>query len=299
MKRFMKWFLTLTMITAMLALTACGGQSEEKSTLRIGHKNFTEQRILGQMFAAVIEAKTDYDTEVTEFGGTQLVFEAITNNEVDIYGDYTGTLYTAMLEMAGETDPDKVKEIVQEKIEADYPLHLLEPLGFNNTYTLSVNKDIAAKYNLKTMSDLQEFGPELTLGATMEFLERPDGMPGVKDLYDIEFKEEVGLDPGIRYTAIENGDVDLIDAFSTDGKIKEYELVILEDDKQFFPPYYVMSIVNDDAFTNYPEAVEALRLLEGIVTEDAMQQMNYLVDEEGMPERKVAEDFLKEAGIIE
>jgi osmoprotectant transport system substrate-binding protein len=295
----MKWFLTLTMITAMLALTACGGQGEEKSTLRIGHKNFTEQRILGQMFAAVIEAKTDYDTEVTEFGGTQLVFEAITNNEVDIYGDYTGTLYTAMLEMAGETDPDKVKEIVQEKIEADYPLHLLEPLGFNNTYTLSVNKDIAAKYNLKTMSDLQEFGPELTLGATMEFLERPDGMPGVKDLYGIEFKEEVGLDPGIRYTAIENGDVDLIDAFSTDGKIKEYELVILEDDKQFFPPYYVMSIVNDDAFTNYPEAVEALRLLEGIVTEDAMQQMNYLVDEEGMPERKVAEDFLKEAGIIE
>ncbi len=299
MKKFMKWFLTLTMVLSLVMLTACATSSDDEVTLRIGHKNFTEQRILGQMFAAVIEAKTDYKTDVKEFGGTQLLFEAITNNEIDLYGDYTGTLYTAMLGMSGETDPDKVQEIVTEKIEADYPLHLLEPLGFNNTYTLSVDKDIASQYNLKTMSDLKEAGPELTLGATMEFLERPDGMPGVKDLYGIEFKEEVGLDPGIRYTAIESGEVDLIDAFSTDGKIKEYDLVILEDDKQFFPPYYVMSILNDEAFEKYPEAVEALRLLEGTITEDAMQQMNFLVDEEGLPERKVAEDFLKEAGIIE
>lgn len=298
MKKFSKLILVLALMLTMVALTACSGQEEAK-TIRIGHKNFTEQRILGQMFAAVIEAKTDYNTDVKEFGGTQLLFEAITNNEIDVYGDYTGTLYTVMLHQEGENDPDKVKEIVQEQIEANYPLHLLEPLGFNNTYTLSVDKDVAAKYNLTKMSDLAEFGPELTLGATMEFLERPDGMPGVKDLYGITFKKEIGLDPGIRYTAIESGDVDLIDAFSTDGKIKEYNLVILDDDKQFFPPYYVMSIINDEAFDKYPEAVDALRKLEGMVTEDAMQQMNYLVDEEGLPERKVAEDFLKEAGIIE
>lgn len=294
MKKIIILLLSLTLI---LGLTACG--NSDKTTIKIGHKNFTEQRILGQMFGIIIEEKTDFEVDVKEFGGTQLLFEAITNNELDVYGDYTGTLYTVMLNMSGETDPDKVKDIVKEKIEAEYPLRLLEPLGFNNTYTLSVDKDVAAKYNLKTMSDLAEFGPELVLGATMEFLERPDGMPGVKELYNITFKEEVGLDPGIRYTAIQSGEVDLIDAFSTDGKIKEYELVILEDDKQFFPPYYVMSIINTEAFENYPEMVEALRLLEGTITEDAMQEMNYLVDEKGMPEKKVAEDFLKEAGIIE
>lgn len=124
-------------------------------------------------------------------------------------------------------------------------------------------------------------------------------MVGLKRVYGITFKEEVGLDPGIRYTAIENGNVDLIDAFSTDGKIKEYDLVILEDDKQFFPPYYVMSILNDEAFENYPDAVEALRMLEGQISEDEMQEMNYLIDEEGLPERKVAEDFLRNKGLIE
>lgn len=299
MKKITKLLIIVTLILSVTALAACSSGADQKATIRIGHKNFTEQRILGQIFAAVIEDKTDYATDIKEFGGTQLLFEAITNNEIDVYGDYTGTLYTVMLKQEGENNPDKVKEIVQREIEAAYPLHLLEPLGFNNTYTLSVDKAVAEKYNLKTLSDLEEFGPELRLGATMEFLERPDGMPGVKELYGITFKEEVGLDPGIRYTAIQNGDVDLIDAFSTDGKIKEYELVILEDDKQFFPPYYVMSLIHDDAYENYPEAVKALKSLENQISEEEMQEMNYLVDEEGMPERKVAEDFLKSKGIID
>ncbi|MEA3423316.1 MAG: glycine betaine ABC transporter substrate-binding protein [Bacillota bacterium] len=298
MRKNLKLILTLAMILVIVALAGCSNQ-DEVSTIRIGHKNFTEQRILGQMFAVIIEAKTDYDTDVKEFGGTQLVFEAVNNNEIDLYGDYTGTLYTAMLQMEGENDPDKVKDIVKERIEAEYPLNLLEPLGFNNTYTLSVDRAVAEKYNLTKVSDLIEYGPELTLGATMEFLEREDGMVGLKRVYGITFKEEVGLDPGIRYTAIENGNVDLIDAFSTDGKIKEYDLVILEDDKQFFPPYYVMSILNDEAFENYPDAVEALRMLEGQISEDEMQEMNYLIDEEGLSERKVAEDFLRNKGLIE
>lgn len=296
MKKYLKLVVTLVVFT--LILGACSGGGDDV-TIRIGHKNFTEQRILGQMFALIIENKTDYNTDVKEFGGTQLLFEAITNNELDLYGDYTGTLYTVMLNQSGETDPDKVYEIVKKDIEAEYPVHLLQPLGFNNTYTLSVDKDVAAQYNLQKISDLVEAGPELTLGSTMEFLERPDGMPGVKDTYGISFKKEVGLDPGIRYTAIESGEVDLIDAFSTDGKIKEYELVILEDDKQFFPPYYVLAILNDEAFDKYPEVAEALATLEDQISEEAMQNMNFLVDEEGLPEKKVAEDFLREAGIIE
>jgi osmoprotectant transport system substrate-binding protein len=299
MKKLMKLGMVTLVAVSLLMLSACGASSNEDVTIKIGHKNYTEQRIIGQIFAAVIEDKTDYKTDVKEFGGTQIVFEAIKNDEIDLYGDYTGTLYASMLQMEGETDPDTVYDIVKEKIESDFPLNLLKPLGFNNTYTLSVRPEIAEKYNLKKMSDLKEFGPELILGATMEFLERKDGMVGVKEVYEIVFKEEIGLDPGIRYTAVENGDVDLIDAFSTDGKIKEYNLTILEDDKQFFLPYYCMSILSDSAFEDYPEVVAALKLLEGAITNSEMQQMNFTVDEEGMPERKVAEDFLREKGIID
>jgi len=293
---FKKISMILLVLVSIFSLSACGSEEE---TIHIGHKNFTEQRVLGQIFAVIIEEETDYQTEVTEFGGTQLAFEAVRTNEIDLYPTYSGTLYMAMLGMSGETDAETVYAIAKENIEADYPLHLLKPLGFNNTYTLSVAPEVAEKYSLTKMSDLKEVGPELILGSTMEFLEREDGMVGVKRVYGIEFKEEVGLDPGIRYTALENGDVDLIDAFSTDGKIEEYNLVTLEDDKNFFPPYYVLSIIHDEAFNKYPEAVDALRLLEGQISEDEMQQMNYLVDEEGQPERKVAEDFLRSKGLIE
>lgn len=301
MKNRKTLFLIGILIFSMLAVSACSGKEEsgKTATIKIGHKNYTEQRILGQIFAVLIENKTDHKTDVKEFGGTQLVFEAVNNHEIDLYCDYTGTLYTAMLKKEGETDPQKVKDIVKKDLEADYPLHLLEPLGFNNTYTLSVRKEVAEKYNLKTMSDLKTHGPKLRLGATMEFLERQDGMLGVKTTYGISFKEEVGLDPGIRYTAIENGNVDLIDAFSTDGKIKEYNLTILEDDKQFFPPYYAMNVIHKDTFKAYPEVVEALRVLEGQISETEMQEMNFKIDQEGLPEKKVAEDFLKDKGLIE
>lgn len=291
-------FISLMIVFVLLiaALAGCQGSSD---TIKIGHKNFTEQRILGQMLGILIEEKTDYKVDVKEFGGTQLLFEAITNNEIDVYPDYTGTLYATMLHMEGETDPSAVYDIVKENIEAEYDLTLLKPYGFNNTYTLSVPADIAEQYGLEKISDLIEKGPELRLGSTMEFLEREDGMVGLKKVYRIEFKDEIGLDPGIRYTALENGEVDIIDAFSTDGKILEYNLVTLEDDKQFFPPYYVLTLMTNEAFDKYPEIAEAVSLIEGNISDEEMQQLNYLIDEEGLPESKVARDFLVEKGILE
>lgn len=289
--------MTLMLITALI-MSACGGAKEDV-VIKIGHKNFTEQRILGQLYAVMIEEKTDYKTDVKEFGGTQLAFEATKSNDIDLYCDYTGTLYSAMLQLSGEKDPKKVYDIVKEGIEKDNPITIMKSLGFNNTYTLSVDKDIAAKYNLEKISDLETVGSELTIGAAMEFLERTDGIKGVKEVYGIEFKDEIGLDPGIRYTAIQNGEVDLIDAFSTDGKIKEYELKVLEDDKNFFPPYYALTMLNSEAEEKYPEVVKAIQLLEGNISDDDMQGMNYEVDQNGLPERKVAEDFLRAKGLIE
>jgi osmoprotectant transport system substrate-binding protein len=297
MKAMKKIAVVVMAMVMCLSLVACGQESKE--TVRIGHKNFTEQRIVGQLMAVMIENHTDYDTKVTEFGGSSLVVEALNSDEIDVYADYTGTLYATIMKEAGETDPQKVYEMVKTYMSDEYGFNLTDAFGFNNTYTLSVKKEIADQHNLKTISDLVELGPELRLGAFMEFLERPDGLPGVKDTYGIEFKSEIGLDAGIRYTAIESDEVDVIDAFSTDGKILQYDLTVLEDDKQFFPPYYCVSLFSSESTEKYPAAVEAVKMLEGQITDEEMQLMNFKVDEEGLPEKKVAEDFLKEKGLIE
>ncbi len=294
MKKFIVF--SMIMVLALGTLTGCG---ESKKVIEIGHKNYTEQRIVGQLFAKIIEAKTDYEANVTEFGSTSIVFGALKAGEVDVYGEYTGTAYSALLGESGLNDPQEVYDYVKETFEEELNLYWLNEMGFNNTYTFSVLPEVAEEYNLETISDLAEVSNELVLGAVMEFIEREDGLPGVQEYYGgLEFKDVMALDPGLRYTVVEEGKVDVIDAFSTDGKILVYNLKVLEDDKQFFPPYYAAPIVTEDIYNNYPDVVEALNLLGGALTDEEMQELNYKVGEEGMNPEVVAEEFLKEKGLI-
>ncbi|MCR3955342.1 MAG: glycine/betaine ABC transporter substrate-binding protein [Gudongella sp.] len=288
--------LGLIMVLALGALTGCGGSEK---VIKIGHKNYTEQRIVGQLFSKIIEAKTDYETEVTEFGSTSIVFGAIQEDEVDVYGEYTGTAYTALLGESELNDPQEVYDYVKASFEEELNLYWLDAMGFNNTYTFSVVPEVAEEYGLETISDLVEVSDELVLGAVYEFIEREDGLPGVQEFYGgFEFKDVIGLDPGLRYNVVEEKKVDVIDAFSTDGKILVYDLKVLEDDKQFFPPYYAAPVVTEDIYNNYPDVVEALNLLGGVLTDETMQELNYKVGEEGMDPEAVAEEFLTENGII-
>lgn len=284
-----------TIISGILA-TGCG----QKDVIKIGHKNFTEQRILGQMFSILIEENTDYKTSVTEFGSSSLVFEALKSNQVDMYADYTGTAYASVLGQNDLKDPQQVYDYVKEEYAKQYKIDWLEPLGFNNTYTFSVTKEAAEKYNLKTFSDLSKAAPDLRLGVTLEFLEREDGLPGVKETYGgFDFKDEKALDPGLRYTALDGNEVDVIDAFATDGKIVEYGLITLEDDKPFFPPYYVAPLVHQDFAKKYPEVVDLLLKLQDKISDEEMQKLNYEVDQTLKSERDVAEEFLKAKGLID
>jgi len=288
---------SIVMILALGALTGCG---ESEKVIKIGHKNYTEQRILGQLFAKIIEEKTDFETDVTEFGSTSIVFGALQEGEVDLYPEYTGTAYAAQLNESGLNNPQEVYDYVKEAFEEEYNLYWLNELGFNNTYTFSVRPEIAEEYELETISDLTEVSDELVLGAVMEFIEREDGLPGVKEYYGgFEFEDVTALDPGLRYNAVEEGDVDVIDAFSTDGKILVYNLKVLEDDKQFFPPYYAAPVVTEEIYTEYPGVVEALNSLDSSITDEDMQELNYKVGEEGMNPADVAEEFLREKGLIE
>jgi osmoprotectant transport system substrate-binding protein len=285
--------------TVLLGLFLGGCSGEKQDIIKVGHKNYTESRLFGQLFSVLLETNTKYKTTVTEFGGSQLVLAALKSGDIDLYPDYTGTLYATVLKKEGEKDPEKVFKMVKEYMEGpEYNFIIGKPFGYNNTYTLSLPQDIAKKYNLEKISDLVTAGPELRMGATMEFLARADGLPGVKKLYGFTFKEEKGMDPGIRYTAIQNGNIDVTDAFSTDGKLKEFNLKSLEDDKNFFPPYYCLTVYNGAFQKNFPGAMEEVEKLAGQISEDDMQEMNFQVDSRGIPERKVAEDFLRKKGLI-
>jgi osmoprotectant transport system permease protein len=268
-------------------------------TIIIGTKNFTESRLLGQMLSVLIDENLDIPTDVKEFGGTLPNFEAIKTKDIDMYVEYTGTGYITLLKKEGEIPKSQeVYDIVKKEFDENYGLTWLKPMGFNNTYTLAVSKEVADRYNLKTFSDLVPYSNQLIFGATAELLERPDGFPGLKELYGFDFKDIKSLDPGLRYNAIEEDQVQVIDAFATDGKLEELKLVILEDDKGYFPPYHAAPMVNNKTIEENPELVAILNQLDNAFSDEEMQKLNYAVDVEKKDPREVAEKILHEKGVI-
>ena len=179
-----------------------------------------------------------------------------------------------------------------------YDLEVLPSLNVNNTYTLSTTKEIANKYNLKTISDLSKVSDNLTIVSTLSFLNREDGLKAVKDLYGMEFKEEIGVDGTPRYTALLNGEGEIIDAYSTDGLLKKFDLTVLEDDLGAFPPYSAVPVFRSETLEKYPELTGITEQLASVLTTEKMAELNYLVDEDGMDSETVAYNFLKESNLL-
>jgi len=272
----------------------------KKDTIVVGSKNFNEQIILGDMVSSLIEAKTKYKVErKLNLGGTNVVFTAMKSKDVDLYVEYTGTGLVNILKKPSISDPTKVYDIMKKDFAKNYGIDVLTPLGFNNTYVIAVKKDFAIKNKLETISDLTKISPTLNGGFTMEFANRPDGYLGVNKLYNLNFKSIKGIDAGLRYTALEKNETQVLDAFSTDGLLKKFDLKLLKDDKNFFPPYYAVPIVNADTLKKYPELKGVLKLLDGKITDNIMRDLNYKVDNNGEQPRKVAEDFLRSLKLID
>jgi glycine betaine/choline ABC-type transport system substrate-binding protein len=274
------------------------GCSSKGDTVLIGSKNFTESRLLANMFKILVENNTDIKAEVKEFGSTSLVFEALKANKIDLYPEYTGTAYTAILNKKAISDAEETYRVVKEEYKEQFNLVWLGQLGINNTYTLTVREETATQLGLKTISDLKKHDSDLVLGCTMEFLERPDGYPGLSEHYGLQFKEARGLDPGLTYSAVNTKNVDVIDAFSTDGRIPAFNLVVLEDDLNFFPPYYAVPLIREETLSQYPDLEQLLLKLENQITDKEMQEMNYAIDELERDIEDVATEFLQEKGLI-
>jgi osmoprotectant transport system permease protein len=270
------------------------------SSIVVGGKNFTEQDILAHMMASLIEAKTDLKVvRKTFLGGTQVTHSALLSGGIDIYPEYTGTGWTDVLKekpLGGK--PEDTYQKVKAAYEQNFRVTWLQPIGFNNTYTLAMRRDHADRLGINTFSELAQQSPAFVLGATQEFLERPDGYKGLQQVYGMKFKDAKGLDPGLTYTAVKDGTTDVNDAFSTDGRIQAFNLKVLKDDKHYFPPYYAAPVIRMDTLKAHPELGSVLNLLAGKIDDKTMSVLNGKVDLEGQQARAVAENWLKESGLM-
>lgn len=296
--------LAVLAVTLTFVLGGCGaggdrsGGSGGTGKLVIGSKNFTENILLAHMMAILIEENLDIRVErKVNLGGSNVAWQALLNNEIQLYPDYTGTIVANYYqEETGNAEETlaRTKELVEQD-----NLKFLEPWGFNNTYTLAVKQELAEELGLATYSDLAKVSDLLVIGSEFEFLDRPDGLPGLKEVYGMTFADEKGMDAGLRYPSIAEGQVDVINAFATDGMLVVHQLKILEDDKSFFPPYHGGPLVRQEALERFPGLEEVLNRLAGKIDDETMQRLNAKVDAEGLKEENVAREFLIEQGLIE
>jgi len=287
----------LIMIPAMTSINAA--LAESKNKVVVGTSNFTEVIILGYMYSDLIESNTDLEVEQKfNLNGGSFCFDALRHDDLDMFVEYTGTALADMLHEPIENDPDTVYNKVNKLMMERHDIHVSAPLGFNNTYVMSVKPETAQKYNLKTLSDLMKVSDKLDLGCTVEFVQREDCLPALEKEFNSKFKKVSGLDAAIRYEAIDADEVQVVDAYSTDALLAKLGLTTLEDDVQFFPPYYAVNFVNQKTLDKHPELNAVLSKMDGLIDEKTMAELNSKVDIDGEDAKDVAHEFLIEKGLI-
>ena len=270
-----------------------------ENTIRIGSKNFTEQLILGELMAQMIETHTDLAVDRRfNLGGTMICHRALEAGEIDLYAEYTGTGLVTVLNRPSNSDADVVWSTVENEYQKRFGLQWLGPFGFNNTYALTVKSSTASENNWKSISDMAPSADRLKAGFTAEFSERADGYRGVSEKYSLKFSQVVDLEPSLMYQAIARGEVDVICAFTTDGRIEAYDLQALIDDKDFFPPYFAAPVANQELFNRHPVVQRVLGQLTDEINNTEMQKMNFEVDENNRQPRDVAREFLTRRGLF-
>lgn len=285
---------------AIFLISKIDFHKESTDTLTVASKDFTEQNILCELSSIYLANNTNIKiNKQCNLGGAQVVFQALERDDIDFYIDYLGTDYTDILKYEPISNVDKVYQTVKDEFSSKYKIAVLSPMSFNNTYSLAVTKDLASKYNLKTISDLAKVSKDLTISPTLEFVNRNDGLPGLLKAYNLEFKNTIAMDGSPRYTALLNNNSQVIDAFTTDGLLRKFNLTVLEDDKNFFPPYYAVPLLKQKTLEKYPEVEKLMSKLGPYLTDDVMQEMNYQVDEVGKNPEEVAKEFLLANKLIE
>lgn len=295
------WIFIATTVLTVASFVPSALTFTNPRQLVVAGKLGAEPEILMNMYELLIEENTDIDVEIKpNFGKTSFLYEALKSGEIDLYPEFSGTVVATLLneeQMLGN-DARQVYQQAKEGIYAQDRLVFLEPMAFQNTYALGVKREFAERYELKTISDLARVAAFAKAGFTLEFSDRQDGGLGLRDIYGLDLAVST-MEPSLRYSAINNDDVQIIDVYSTDSQIVEFDLVLLEDDRHLFPPYQGAPLMREETLEDFPELEGILNKLAGKISEAEMQAMNYAVNVEGRAAQEVARDYLVGAGVLD
>ncbi|MFC7060345.1 ABC transporter permease/substrate-binding protein [Halobacillus seohaensis] len=292
---------TLLVIAALIAVGPLAFGGKVQNDITIGAKQGAEPAILINMYKLLIEEETDINVGLEEnLGKTDLVFSSLQQGSNDMYPEFTGTAIVSLLDSQAESnESDEVYEQAKQGMSEEFGLAFLEPMKFNNTYAVATTQQTAEQYDLESIGDLKKVEDEITAGFTLEFNDRQDGYQGMKEVYNLDLAEVRTMDPGLRQTAISNGEVDVIDAYATDGYMVNLNLTVLNDPENLFPPYQGAPLMREETLEEFPEIEGVLNQLGGQITEDQMREMNYDVDYEDRDPREVAREFLIAEGFLD
>lgn len=286
--------------TAAGAPTTAAAQPAGGATIKVGSKDFTEEFIVAELYAQVLEDAGFTVEKKLNLGGTPIAQAAIVNGEIDLYPEYTSTGLLTVLKKDPLKDPKEIYETVKKEYETQFKLTWLEPSPFNDAQGLGTTKEVSEKYGIKTYSDLATKAPDLRLGGPAEFAEREDGVKGLQQAYGgFEFKEFKQLGTGqLRYDALKNGDIDVVMVATTDARIAADGLVVIQDDKTFYPIYNIAPVIRQDTLAANPQIADILNKLSALLTDEIMTGLNVQVDIDGKEPADVAKAFLESQGLL-
>ncbi|WP_136608884.1 osmoprotectant ABC transporter substrate-binding protein [Paenibacillus dokdonensis] len=293
----LKWIPMLVCAIIFTGLTsACGIKSE----VTIGTQTYTETKILAEMYKALIEDRTNLNVDIIpDLASSSLVINAMKRDDVQMATLYTGEIFNNHFPISGTKDRKEVLKEAQEGFQKHYQFTWMEPLGFENTYAFTIRKELAESKGYTKISDVKKDMANMKLGVDTTWLERStDGYPAFSKAYGIKFGQIFPMEISLVYSAVANKQVDIVLAYSTDSRLKAYNLQTLQDDKQFFPPYDASPVLRSDLLKKHPEIKDAIAPLIGHLNADTMISLNYQVDIEKKSEREVANAYLKQKGLL-
>lgn len=281
-----------------LILLASGADAQTARPVVVGSKPFGESYLLAEMFSQLLEARGLSVTRRPGLGATEIAFPALRRGDIDVYPEYTGTGLLVILKATPVADPQAVFDTVQRRFASDYDVRWLPPLGFENTYAMSIRTSMADSLGLRTLSDLVAKAPSIRAGFTADFIGLPDGLPGLRTTYGLNPRSVNALAPAVKYQALASGAVDLIDAYSTDGMLSRYPLTVLQDDRRFFPPYDAAAVVRGALVRDRPDVVVALTELSGRISVKHMREWNRRLEMGESDVAATATQALRELGLV-